>query len=36
MLYEYDANASGIPGNAVAELTPDAFRNPDRFFRNRR
>lgn len=36
MLYEYDPNASGIPGNAVAELTPDAFRNPDRFFRNRR
>lgn len=36
MLYEYDTNATGIPGNAVAELTPEAFRNPDRFFRNRR
>ncbi|MCR9199280.1 MAG: peroxidase [Planctomycetaceae bacterium] len=36
MLYEYDTNATGIPGNAVAELTPETFRNPDRFFRNRR
>lgn len=36
MLYEFDSNADGIPGIAVAELSTEAFANPNRAFRNRR
>lgn len=36
MLYEFDSNADGIPGIAVAELSSAAFSNPERAFGNRR
>lgn len=31
MLYEYDSNAEGIPGNLVAELPTEVFDNPSLF-----
>lgn len=36
MLYEFDNDASGIPGVPVAELTPEVFNNPQRAFQRRR
>lgn len=36
LLYEYDSNADGIPGNLVAELSPEYFNDPSRLTRRRR
>lgn len=36
MLYEFDNDADGIPGVPVAELTAEAFNDPQRAFQRRR
>ena len=36
LLYEYDSNAEGIPGNLVAELSPEFFNDPSRLTGRRR